>query len=258
VKTLAFEPGGRIRRARFELRSCLPVSAACVVASGMRETLSSLLGAPVVVRLFEPAIPQPDAWPAIADDALLYRVRGGASDAALILRRSDAAALASALFGELQATGRRPLSPLERDVLDRTARALAANLAAVCGARDGNGVETLSGVKGFVTYFELQLEEPIAARIGVALSRDPRPEPRGRIEIGQLANVEIEGSACLDIGEVAAAAVARLAPGAELPLSPATLSRATLHSAGVRLARGICGVRNRRYAMFLEMPRGRA
>ncbi len=218
----------------------------------MRETLSSLLGAPVVVRLFEPAIPQPDAWPAIADDALLYRVRGSVSDAALILRWSDASALASALFGELQATGRRPLSPLERDVLDRTARALAANLAAVCGARDGNGVESLSGVKGFVTYFELQLEEPIAARIGVALSRDPRPEPRGRIEAAHLGNVEIEGSACLTIGEVAAASVVGLAPGAQFPLSAAALSRATLRSAGVRWARGVCGVRNGRYAMVVE------
>ena len=217
-----------------------------------------MLGTPVAVRLFEPAIPEPEAWPAIANDALLYRVRGSASDAALILRQSDAAALASALFGELKSTGRRPLSPLERDVLDTTARALAANLAAVCGAREGNAVEPLSGVKGFVTYFELQLEEPIAARIGVALARDPKPEPRGRIDVGHLAHVEIEASAYIEMGEFEAASIARLAPGSHVPLGIAGLSRGTLRSAGVRWARGVCGVRNGRYAIVVEMPPGKA
>jgi hypothetical protein len=263
VKVLAFARSGagtdRLRRARFETRSSLPVSAVCVVASGVRETLASLLGAPVVLRVFDPAIPLPQAWPIITGDAALYRVRGSVADAALVLRRRDADALVCALFGESQ-EGReqRALSPLEREVLHRTAQALAANLAAVCGQRETNAVEPLAVADGFVTFFELQVEEPVALRIGVALSADPKPEPRGSLEIGALSNVEVPAVASLDAGVIEAGAVARLAAGSSLPIRPRNLECCSLHGAGVRLARGICGVRGGRYAFVAGAAEERA
>ena len=110
--------GKRVRRTHFEERSSLPTSAACVVANGVRETLTSLIGAPIAMRLFEPAIPSPRAWGAIVCDAALYRVRGNVADAAVVLRASQACALAAAIFGEPspEQPPRRELSPLENEV----------------------------------------------------------------------------------------------------------------------------------------------
>lgn len=245
--------GKRVRRACFEARSSLPVSAACVVANGVRETLSSLLGATVVMRLFEPSIPAPDAWPVILQSARLYRVRGSVADAVVVLRAPDAIALAAALFGESHGGNTaRPLSPIECDVLDRMVNAIAANLSAVCGNREGTVVERIGAIGGFVTYFELLLEEPVTARIGVALSRDPSPEPGGQLQVGHLAAVRLTANASLDLGKVEAAAVALVAVGTVLPIAATVLHRCTLTAHRRRLARGACGVRNGRLAFSVD------
>jgi hypothetical protein len=242
----------KVRRARFEARSSLPISAACVVANGMRETLSSLLGGAVVLRLFEPAIPAPHAWPAILRDARLYRVPGKVADAAVVLRTGDAAALAAALFGESPGVVERALSPIECDVVDRTVNAIAANLGAVCGAREGHSVERVATLDGFVTYFELLIEEPVASRVGIALSREPSAEPRVCLEARHLAGVRLTTLASLDLGKIEAANVARLAVGATIPIDPAELRRCSLTAHGRRLARGSCGVRHGKYAFYTD------
>ncbi len=235
----------RVRHVRFDRRSFLPISAACVVANGIRETLSSLLGVPAAMRLCEPSIPPPNAWRAIAQGALLYRIYGTVADAALILRAGDAVALAASLFGEAACdTCDRALSPIEGDVLDRTVDALAGNLGAVCGSREGRGPERVADIAGFVTYFELLLEEPVAARIGVALSRDPAPEPRNRIEVAHLAGVRVSAVASLELGTIEAGAVRALAIGSIVPVDDARFDRCTLHVHGRRVAHGDCGVRN--------------
>ncbi len=243
----------RIREARFEARSSLPASAACVVANGVRETLSSLLGGPVAVRLLEPSVPGPEVWRVILQDARLYRVRGKVADAAVILRPSDAVALAATLFGESHAgiAAQRTLSPIECDVLDRMVGAIAANLAAVCGAREGNCTERVASIRGFVTYFEL-LVEPAGAGIGIALSRDPSPEAGAPLDVAHLAGVKLTALASLDAGSIEVAGIARLAVGAIVPLAPADLHRCTLVVHGHRFARGSCGVRNDRYAFHVD------
>ena len=181
-----------IRKPVFRPRSALPSSAACIVANGVRETLTSIFSSPVEMRVFEPSIPAPPAWPAIVKDAVLYRVRGSIADAAIVLRSADALSLVAALFGEgLPVDPRRELSPIERDVLDRTVNAIAAHLGSVCGNRESRCVERVGTIEGYATYFELLVEEPVAARIGIALSRDPSPGPRGCVEIGHLAAVPI-------------------------------------------------------------------
>jgi Type III flagellar switch regulator (C-ring) FliN C-term len=247
----------RVRSIRFDARSSLPTSAACVVANGVRETLTSLFGTQASMRICEPVIPPAQAWPVILRNAILYRVRGSVADAALVLRAVDAIAIASTIFGESPGAiaSARELSRIERDVIDRTASALAAHLGAVCGAREGYYAERVGAIAGFVTYFELLLEEPVTASIGIALSRDPAPEPRVRLELGHLAGVRIVVFVSVELGAVEACAVAHLAPGSTLPVQRSRLNRCALTAAGILLALGHCGVRNGRFALQVNSVR---
>jgi hypothetical protein len=257
MRSLGFAPlsrnrrraGKRVREHTFERRSSLPASAACVVANGIRETLAALFGAPVTLRLFEPVVPDPQAWHAIAHDAILYRVRGSVADAAVVLRASDAIAFARAAFGEPAAGADRALSPIERDVVDRAADAIAGNLVAVCGSREGYRAERVASIEGFVSFFEVSIERPAQARIGIALSRDPAPEPRGGLDVAHLAEVRVPVVGAIDLGDAQAASIARLAVGASLPIRVDDLHRCTLSAAGRLLCSGTCGVRNGRYAI---------
>lgn len=243
----------RVRTPAFARSSALPTSAACVVANGVRETLGALLGASVEMRLLEPSLPPALAWAAIVDGALLYRTRGSVADAALVLRPADALALAAGLFGErLESRAQRELSPIERDVLDRTANAIAAHLGAVCGAREVYAVERVGSIGGFATYFELALEAPVSARIGVALSRDPDPEVRGRLEVAHLGAVPLAMTARIDLGARSTASVSQLAPGGLLSIRPSDLHCCALCLHGRDLARASFGVRNGRYALRIE------
>jgi len=229
----------------------LPVSAACVVATAVRETLGALFGEAVVLKLYEPAIPAPAAWDAIVRDATIYRVRGARADAAVIVRAADARVLAAAAFGERE-PGAAALSPLERSVLERTIRAIAAHFAPICGTGAGEPVVSeQSGAHGFTTFFELQLERPVRARIGIALSRDPQPEPRPGIELDDLLDLSVELAVQLDAGTHTAAAIAALEPGAVMALPPGGL-RGSLALAGRKLAVGECGVNGRHYALAID------
>jgi Type III flagellar switch regulator (C-ring) FliN C-term len=247
----------RVRAVRFAPRSSLPTSAACVVANGVRETLTSLFGTPASMRICEPMIPPARAWPVIVRDAMLYRVRGSVADAVLVLRAIDAIAIVSTIFGEsLDAVSTaRELSKIERDVVDRTASAMAANLSAVCGAREGHYAERVAVIGESVTYFELLLEEPVTASIGIALSREPAPEPRVCLELGHLADVHVMLLGYVDLGTVEAGTVARLALGSVLPVHRGRLSRSMLSVAGRPLAFGHCGVRNGKFALQVDALR---
>jgi flagellar motor switch protein FliM len=259
VKSLVFgssprEGRERVQNARFEERSSLPTSAVCLVASGMRETLSALLRTSVALSLFEPTIPPTPAWSAIVQGAHIYRLRARKADAAIVLRPPDAAALAAAVFGEAQPAGRVncALSPMEREVLDRLVRAIAGSLAAVCGMREGEEIENVDEIEGFVTYFELQLEVPVAARIGIALSSDPAPEQRGHLTLEDLSQVQLVPVASLDLGTIEAGTICRLSLGTLLPFVALNLDRVGLQLHGRTLARGVCGVRSGRYALTIQ------
>lgn len=243
-----------IRKAVFGSRSALPTSAACVVANGVRETLTALFLTPVALLLIEPSIPPPSAWTSILKNAVLYRVRGKIADAAIILRASDALALCAALFGEtLIVNSGRELSPIEREVLDRTMNAIAAHLSSVCGTRESRNIERVSAIRGYATYFELLLEKPVVARIGFALSREPLPESSRCVEIANLAAVLVTAHATLDLGLVPSHAVTCLYPGALVPLHSGDLRRCALSIHGRRLAYGKCGVKNGRYAFRVDV-----
>jgi flagellar motor switch/type III secretory pathway protein FliN len=261
IPVLGFEraaecAGSRVRRARFEHRSSLPVSAACVVANGAREALAAAYGTAVSLRLLEPAIPDEAAWAAIASQAEIFRLRGPIADAAFVLRPPDALALATAAFGE--AGGElRPLSPIEREVLARVVRALGTTVAAVCGIRDPAPAERVAGVRGYATYFELIVEHPFAARVGVALSRDPAPERRGHLRAEDLLDVEIEVGVEFASGSIGAAGILGLRPGCEVVMDTKVGDLAMLKVAGAVVARGECGSIGGRSAMIVSAgPKG--
>jgi flagellar motor switch protein FliM len=240
-----------IRRVVFGARSALPTSAACVVANGVRETLASLLGVSVEVGLSEPSIPNAAAWPAIVLDAMLYRIAGAVADAVIVLRPADALALAGALFGEPEFQERRALSPIENDVIDRTIRAIAAHLGPVCGASDAHTVERIAALAAFSTYFEIFIEAPVTARVGIALSRDPAAAPQHRFDMAQLADVSLRLHATFDIGILRGSDAAALRPGMLFPISNGGLQRCALRAGNRQFARGGCGVRNGHYAVTI-------
>jgi hypothetical protein len=262
VKTLGFSRdsrwngGRRIRALTFEERSMLPVSAACVIASGVRETLGSLFGEAVTLKLYAPAIPPPSAWSAILRDATVYRVRGATIDAAIIMRPPDACTLAGAAFGEHDARA-LSLSALERTVLERIVRAIATHFAPVCGPAGELTVDVQAAVRAMCTFFELQIVRPVRARIGIALSRDPLPESNPGVVVDDLLDLDVELVVRVDVGTHPAASVAALEPGSILPIPQGAL-RGTLLVAGRPVAAGECGVHGQCYALAIDRtPTGR-
>jgi hypothetical protein len=240
----------------FEERSMLPVSAACVVASGVRETLGALFGEAVTLKLFEPMIPQASAWCTIMRDAKVYCVRGATIDAAVILRPEDASALAGAAFGEREARA-LTLSTLERTVLERIVRAIATQISPICGTAAELSVDVQPDLRAVCTFFELQIERPVRARIGIALSRDPLPEPQCRVGVDDLLGLEVDLSVRVDVGNHAAVEVGALEPGSILPIPEGAL-RGMLLLAGRPLAAGECGVYGQYYALAIDRtPTGR-
>jgi hypothetical protein len=263
MKMLGFstrsQPEGdrRVRPVVFEERSMLPVSAACIVASGVRETLSALFGEAVTLKLYEPTIPTPAAWNAIGRDATIYRFRMANADAAVIVRPADASALAAAAFGE-RAVRATALSSLERTALERTVQAIALQFGPICGSGTREPVlEVLTDLHGFTTFFELQLERPILSRIGIALSRDPLPQAHPAVELDQLYDLSFELTVHIDVGRYRAADIGALEPGAVLAL-PSGALRGALFAAGRMLALGECGVHGQHYALAIDRtPTGR-
>ncbi len=237
----------RVRAMRFDERSMLPVSAACVIASGIRETLGQVLGQPVDVRLFEPSLPPAAAWPAILRDAKVYLVRGCAGEAAIVVRAADAGALAAAAFGESE-RGASSLSPLESTALERTIAALASAFAPLCG--DAPHARACADPGALATYFEVQIERPIRARVGVGLRRDPDP-PCVAGAVPELHDVPLVLHVRLDAGECAAGCLAALEPGSLVNLSHGRL-QGSLVVAGSVLAGGEVGVSGGRYALLLD------
>lgn len=238
-----------IRPMIFQARTAFPVSAACVIANGVRETLAALYKTHVEVRLFEPMVPSAQGWRAIVDDARLYRIAGARSDAALVIRPGVAQALASAVFGEPYSHS-RALSPVESTVLERIVCALAGNFVTVCGGRaDGLIPEAVQVLDGFLTYFEVTVEQPISAAIGVAIARQNSLEPQGGLHVEDLLDVEVEVSVQTEGTIVPVGELAALEPGAIVPITVSTGLTAVATVAGRPLARGECGVRNNRVAL---------
>ena len=245
MKVLTFEPAphgtrrDRARRARFAMRSRLPVSAACVVANGIRETLAALFATDVRVRVIEPLLPDSAAWQEIVRNATLFCARGDAATAYAIVRADDAAALAGAAFGE-KSPRDGPLSPMESAAFSRAMNALASALHPVCGGGETPSLRRVDAMSA-QTYFEVLVDRPIVARIGIALARDPAAPGVPAFTAQSLRDVPLDVSVEFASGWITGASLATLAPGSVVPLQTRVGDPGVLWVGNHGLAKGECG-----------------
>lgn len=251
MKTLVFNgsksrSGHRtIRAGSFQARSHLPLAAATLVANAMREQLAALLRCEVAVRLCEPCVPEPQAWPILLASSRSVLVRGPITDVALVLREEDAHGFITAAFGaDILAQG--PPSLIEGRVIDRLLEALAGTLGPIVGPRFVTHALKEPGQRVFAAYFEVLIEAPMQARVGVAIVHDPPPPVRGCVEPAAMDPIEIEVSAVFACGEHPAAQVVELTIGDVITIEDSTIY---LRAQGALLGHGECGVSAGKFAV---------
>lgn len=227
-------------------RSDLPVSAACAIANAMQDALAQMTRSPLRLRLLEPLVPEPEAWPALLNGARVHAVRGTLASAAFVLRERDAAALARLVLGE-SARGPLELSKIETAVVERIFAAMAPALSAVCGAnlRQAPAPDT------FLTYFDLTAGPDL--RIGVALSqRQQTGAPPRTLTLSDLGAVTLDLRVELAAGVLTASEVLGLRPGLVVPMMTKVGEPGVVRLAGAALARGQCGANGARFALVIQ------
>ena len=258
IATLAFgsphaERGRVVREIAFAPRSTLPVSAACLVANGVRELLSRLLAAEFEVELMEPAVLGPRERHAVLDEATIVRVRGRLCDGFVIVRPADARKLVALAFGEDERPQHHSLSEIERSTLERVVAALLPLCNTLCGTLGPQTRETPErAAADLATYFEVRTTGAAGVVVGFGLSRDPAEEISERLTLDDLAEIEIEGIVEFGRGALGVPAFSRLAPGVTLVLDTPLGAAGTLRFGNVPLVRGQCGLNNGRRAISFE------
>src|SRR5271168_4105276 len=180
--------GRTVRAIAFVRRSTLPLSAACLVANGVREQLSRLLASELEVELAEPAVPGPAECRLLVEGAIVFRVRGRICDGFIIIRPADARRLAALAFGESERASGAPLSDIERVTLERIVAALAPLCNTLCGTLGPVTRETSErAALDLQSYFEVRTTGSPALAIGFALARDPIEEVAPQMSLDDLA-----------------------------------------------------------------------
>jgi hypothetical protein len=170
-----------------------------------------------------------------------------------VLRAADASALVRSAFGESEIDA-HALSALESTVLDRIVNGIAQCLVPVCGVRvDQTLPQRTDGVAGFTTYFELQIERPVSARVGIALARAGATDPGATLMPEDLLDVQVELSVCTKGVLLPARELAALEPGAFVPITSTSGLTAVATVAGRPIAVGECGVRGNRLALAIGL-----
>ncbi len=255
MNVLAFESRavrvGRhvVRSVRFETRAHLPLPAATLVANAMREKLRELLRADVILRLREPCVPPLQAWSTLLADARMISVRGSGGDAVLVLRGCDTRAWIGATFGGDIASS-DGLSQIETRVLERLMVALAGTLAPIVGPRYTTQAIGATGNERYAAYFELLVQAPVEAGIGVAIPCDPPPPVIGCLRAEALDAIELEVVAEVRCRDQSAGQLADLAVGDVLRIED---MKASLKTQGTVLGHGECGVSAGRFAVSCEI-----
>jgi hypothetical protein len=256
--TFTAAPGAASRRwrpARFVPRSTLPLSAACLVANGVREHLSRALATELEVAVVEPAVPGRAQRAVLLGGATVLRVRGRLCDAFVSVRPSDARRLTALAFGEADAGGERPLSAIERVTLERVLAGIVPLCNSLCGPLGAVTPQTPErAAADVVTYFEVRANARHPFAIGFGLTRDPVEDVTDCIALEALSDVVLHGRVEVGTGRIGAAAFARLAPQATLALDAALADSGVLRFGDVTFARGSCGVSNGRSALRIGPP----
>jgi len=260
IATLRFDrpavldDGRVIRRPSFVPHSTLPISAACLVANGVRETLSRLLASDLDVDLIEPAMPLGAERRTLLDGATILRVRGRLCDGFVIVRPLDLRRIVALAFGESERPEADALSEIERATVERVVTALVPLCNVLCGTLGPVSRETGERAAcDLVTYFEVRTTGSAHVAIGFALTHDPVEEVTARLTLDDLSDIEIEGSVELGTGALGVPAFSRLAAGATLVLETALAAPGTLRFGDVAFARGTCGVSEGRCAINLDL-----
>ncbi|MDQ2908926.1 MAG: FliM/FliN family flagellar motor switch protein [Candidatus Eremiobacteraeota bacterium] len=245
--------GRVLREAVFRRRSSLPLSAACVVANGVREQLAQLLAAELDVELVEPSIPGPEVRRILVAGATIVRVRGRICDGFVIVRAADARRLVALAFRESERPEADPLSEIERTTVERIVTALVPLCTSLCGTLGAQHIEhNERAACDLVTYFEVRTTGALGLAIGFALARDPVEEVGERLSLTDLGGVELEGVVDFGSGRVGIPAFSRLAVGTTVPLEGSLAGGGVLRFGGIAFARGTCGVSNGRTAIVLD------
>lgn len=198
------------------------------------------------LRLYEPLVPDPDAWPELLRGARVHSVRGSLASAAFVLRESDAGALARLVLGETDCGGRE-LSRIEAAMVGRIFAALAPALGAICGAN----VRPEAAPDKFLTYFDLSAGPHV--RIGVALSPQQQTGvPARTLTANDLGDVPVELRVELASGVLQASEVLALHPGRVVPMTTRVGEPGVVRLAGAALARGQCGANGARFALVIQ------
>jgi flagellar motor switch/type III secretory pathway protein FliN len=242
--------GRRVRRARFEPRPSLPLSAACLVGNAVREHLGRLLGRELTVDLFEPLVPAREARALLFDAAIRYRIEGALGAVELVFRAPDARRFAAAAFHETERSEHDPLSAIEANVLERIAGELAPLCAPLCG--DVRRVAAAAGTDACAVYMELRVGPPVDAVLGLALERDPDEPPGPGLRPADLDEIPLTVRAEFARGSVRLDALAALEVGAILPMETHMGATATLKAGDTIVAHGECGVREGRSAFIVR------
>jgi hypothetical protein len=251
--------GRTIREPSFARRSTLPLSAACLVANGVRERLSQLLAADLDVELIPPAIPEARERRVLVDGASIVRVRGRLCDAFVIIRPADASRLAAVAFGESERSDRAALSHIERATLERIAANLVPLCNTLCGTLGPSMRETIDrAVCDIVTYFEVRTTGAVRIAVGFALSADPPEDVTDRLTIDDLGAIELVGRVVVATGAIGVPAFSRIAVGATLALETALGASGAFCFGDVTYARVTCGVAGGRHAATLDRLPGDA
>jgi flagellar motor switch/type III secretory pathway protein FliN len=241
-----------VREPRFSPRSTLPLSAACLVANGVREQLVRLLAVDLETELIEPSVPSPLAREALFAGATVYRVKGRSGDAFVSVRPADARRLVAAAFAEGERSEETPLSQIERATLERLFGSLPPLCVPLCGAIRGVVPETADrAALETAAYFEVRLCEPVRAAIGFALSFEPAEAVGATLTLDDLSEIELRCSIEVARGGLAVPILARLEPGAIVPFETLLDEDGWLHAGGAALAFGTCGSRGERAAFML-------
>jgi hypothetical protein len=253
IAALAFTGTGRVRSARFEPRSTLPLSAACVVANGVRETLARMLARELEVELIDPAIPGGAERRTLVAGATIVRVRGRLCDGFVIVRPADARRLAALAFGESERAHGAALSAIESAALERIVAGLVPLCTPLCGTLGPTVRESPDrAASEFATYFEVRTTGPAPVAIGFGLSRDPAEPVADPLTLDDLGAVELEGRVDVGRAQLGVPAFSRLAVGATIPLETPLGTPGVLRFGAVAFARVTCGVANGRHAAGFE------
>jgi flagellar motor switch/type III secretory pathway protein FliN len=240
----------RVRRARFVPRSSIPIGAACLVASRLRESIREILGEPCEVVIGEPQALSPAAWSAIVQGARTFVTPGRLTDVVLVIPETDARRLILRAFREGGTVASGPCSALETQALERIAQRCGAAWEPLCAERRGPARACPAGeIPAAIAFFDVRVRAPVALTLGIGISRAlPEPGPGATLPARLLDRVPLDVRAVLGRGMLDARAVLSLVPGDVVRLDTKVRSPGTLNVGSNTIAVGTCGLVGSRLA----------